>query len=1164
MKQWCWIVLAACLGMSPSVLLAQQPTGAITGLITDPSGASIPQAIVTITSPATGFRVELRTTAAGAYTAASLLPGDYEVRIEAPGFKSVVLKVKVEVGRVALGDARLEVGDVAQTVKVEAHASRVNPTQTTLEGIVTDTLIRDLPLNGRNFLDLGQLEPGAQLINESVLIPLKGAYTSLSLAGQSGQSTRITIDGLDVGDEIVGSNVLNISQDAIQEYQVSRSSLDISTGLSGTGAVNIVTASGSNEVHGSAFFFWRDDAGTARLGQQRSPFDREQIGFSVGGPFLRDKLFWFVNYERNNQDGAVATNVGGFPQLSGTWPVPFDERMATARLDWNITRNLRSFFRFSHNFNEGVQTGRLGIGGVLLSPFASKNNANQTAAGFDFSVGRFTQMFRYGHLKASNFEEDATGRYPDLPLVTGSDGRAVLLSFLPLGCAFRIECPPAVGPSSLSPLRLLQGNDEFRYDGSYSLGRHTLRWGSLVNRIRINWFASFWGRAPEIDIAFNDANQQNCRDDLLCYPVTSAVIANGLGFLTEVPTLGLPLGGAKNTRVHWYLGDSWRAAPRLTINYGVRYVYEPGVVSSDLEKPALLDDFLPGLSHRDRRDKNNFAPHLGLAWDPTGNGKWVLRAGAGIFFDVRFLNAVVFSRAVFLPPGISWTLAFPPFLPVIDPVTGQTIFDMTGSDLTAPVTPGVNWIGRPLGFSGIPGPPPGGTFGMSLIDAVLLAWDKFRAASLVAAANFPSGPTIFEIMRSDATFLPYLPNYQTPYTLQLNVGVQRELRPGLVLSVDYVRHRGLHYPMVRNLNRVGATDTLDVARALAAMDGLHSALGCPLGPPGVACAITAGAGIEDYAANGLGRGQAFPGMNTNFLDMQFNGMQGRSTYNALQVTLRERLPDLGRAVKNWTLAGSYSLSRLEASVGDQFSSDSEFPINNDDLFAFSGPTTFDRTHMLSIGSLFEIPGGVRVNSIWRFFTALPQSVFVPQVSGSAAEIFYTDFNGDGTVGDPLPGTSRGSYGRDIGCGAAALNRVIDPYNAGQAGRLTPAGQALVDAGLFTTTQLQSLGATSPSVPRSPAGEVCLDSFATTDIRISRPFKLWRERITVEPSWEWFNLFNVANYDLPGNKLSGQLTGAPGSINGTTRTNRPNRAGFGSGSFSPGVPRSWQFALRVSF
>jgi hypothetical protein len=298
--------------------------------------------------------------------------------------------------------------------------------------------------------------------------------------------------------------------------------------------------------------------------------------------------------------------------------------------------------------------------------------------------------------------------------------------------------------------------------------------------------------------------------------------------------------------------------------------------------------------------------------------------------------------------------------------------------------------------------------------------------------------------------------------------------------------------------------------------------------------------------------------------MNFTGPWGQSTYDALQVALRGRLPDVGGRVKDWTVLVSYSLSRLEGTAEDREAGGFEATIDNDNPTAFFGPSTFDRTHFLSIGNLFTIPGGVRLNSIWRYGSALPLSAFVPVVSGSPAEIFYTDFNGDGTTRDPLPGTGRGSYGRDLGCGAAALNRVIDAYNSTQAGGLTPAGQALVSAGLFTSAQLEALGAVSPSVPRAPAGQVCLDSFFTADIRIARPIRLWRERLVLEPAFEWFNVFNVANYDLPGNKLQPFLTGLPGTLNGTTLANRTNRAGVGAGSFAPGVPRSWQFVLRVSF
>lgn len=307
-------------------------------------------------------------------------------------------------------------------------------------------------------------------------------------------------------------------------------------------------------------------------------------------------------------------------------------------------------------------------------------------------------------------------------------------------------------------------------------------------------------------------------------------------------------------------------------------------------------------------------------------------------------------------------------------------------------------------------------------------------------------------------------------------------------------------------------------------------------------------------------------MNPNFNRMFLFLMSGTSTYNALQANLRGKLPNIRNLIRNWDITTSYALSRLESAgtFDDPALLDFTNYVDNDRPWSFRGPTALDRTHMFSAASLFTIPGGVSLNSIWHAFSALPQSVFVQQVAGGAAEIFRTDFNGDGQSGDPLPGTNRGSYGRSLGCGADSLNRVIDAFNSTQAGNLTPAGLALVNAGLFTADQLQRLGAVSPTVPRAPAGQVCLGAFLTTDLRIARPIKLRGERIVIEPALEWFNLFNAANYDLPDSKLSGVLSGSVGSINGTTAANRPNRAGFSGGSFSLGAPRSWQLVMRVSF
>ncbi len=1147
--------VVVCIVLLPVLAQAQQPTGTITGVVRDPSGAIVPGASITIVHKATQSTTRAITSNAGVYSAPGLLPGLYKVCVEATGFKQTVVELEAEVGRVKTADVSLQVGDVTQTVTVEAYGVRVNPSQTSLEGVVTQELIRALPLNGRNFLDLGQLEPGVQ-VNTATF---KGAYSMLGVAGQSGVTTRVTVDGLDISDEHFGTVAQNISQDSIQEYQISRSTLDVSTGLTGSGAVNIVTKSGGNEVHGSAFFFWRDDALAARIGQEPAPFDREQAGFSLGGPFVRNRLFWFMSYERNNQDAAVATRIPGFPQFTGTWPLPYDEHMALGRLDGDLTRSLRAFFRFTHNSNAGIANGSLG--GVKLSPLSDRNNANQIALGLDATSGRFTHSVRFGYQNYDNHSDSGADAVPGLPQTLDPAGRPLTVTFgLSGGGNFAGDA--VIGPPDNAPVRRFHDTHEIRYDGGFSFGRHVVRWGAVVNIIRINWFASINAYGPQVSLLSNATTRTTCGSDVLCYPVASARMGNGLGFWTEVPSHGLPYGGIKNDRVHWYAADSWRATPRLNINFGVRWVYEPGPDNPDLKKPATQNEFLPGRANPNRRDMNNFAPQLGLAWDPTGSGKWIMRAGAGIFFDTNLLKHVIFERGNNLPLGITQELNQVPR----DPITNNVIFDLNGRNSTPPaqITPGVNWAGRPLGTPG-------------LIDALVAAEQAFQAAYQVAYDKFPFGPTRCELRRNCSTFGS---QYTTPYSFQLNAGMQRELRPGLVLSVDYVRHRGVHFLLQIDQNRVGAADNLNVANALAAMNAVHRALGCPLGPAGVDCAIASPVAprvtIATYAAQRLGSGSnatpvlpstfAFSGVNPNFNLMNLFSMSGTSTYNALQVQLRGRLPNLSKLAKDHTVVASYSLSRLEAKGTYEDAAVLNFAdhISNDKPLEFHGPATLDRTHMLSLASLFTIPGGVRLNSIWRAFSALPQTLFVPAVSGGAAEIFQTDFNGDGLGADPLPGTNRGGYGRKIGCGAGAVNRVIDAYNSTQAGKLTPAGQALMNAGLFTESQLNRLGAVSPMVPRAPDGQVCLDSFITTDVRIARPFKLRGERITIEPAFEWFNLFNVANYDLPGNKLSGTLTGAEGSLNGTTRANRPNRAGFGGGSFALGTPRSWQLVLRVLF
>jgi hypothetical protein len=277
-------------------------------------------------------------------------------------------------------------------------------------------------------------------------------------------------------------------------------------------------------------------------------------------------------------------------------------------------------------------------------------------------------------------------------------------------------------------------------------------------------------------------------------------------------------------------------------------------------------------------------------------------------------------------------------------------------------------------------------------------------------------------------------------------------------------------------------------------------------------------------------------------------------YNALQLRLKQDfktcLPDLRRV----NLQAAYALSRFVSS---------DVP-DNDDPLRFTGPSGFDRTHQISFGGVAELPSSFRVAFISHFYTALPLSLNVPNSIQGPGEIFRTDFTGDGTVADLLPGTRSGSFGRDIK--ADELNTVITNYNNSVAGQPTPAGLALIKAGLFSERQLQALGAVAPLICcLAPPGHVGLDALRSFDLRLGWTHHL-RDRLIIEPSVAAFNLFNFANFDLPPATLSGTLDGAPGSVNSRYLSQQrvANRVGVGTGVFGLGAPRVVEFGLLLSF
>src|SRR5271166_47714 len=230
------VLLASFSGLSAQTTIG---TGSIVGTVSDPTGAVISGASVTITNVATGQAINLTTSSSGSFNSGALIPGNYKTLVSAKGFNSAETAVTVLVGNTASVSVKLQIGSGKELVEVQDSASRVNTEQPTVQGVLTEQQIENLPVNGRNFLDLAQLEPGVQIQDGSNFSLDKEGFSSVSVGGRFGRTTRIEVDGIDVSDEIFGSTTTNIAASAIQEFQLSQSSHDLSTELTTSGAVNV-------------------------------------------------------------------------------------------------------------------------------------------------------------------------------------------------------------------------------------------------------------------------------------------------------------------------------------------------------------------------------------------------------------------------------------------------------------------------------------------------------------------------------------------------------------------------------------------------------------------------------------------------------------------------------------------------------------------------------------------------------------------------------------------------------------------------------------------------------------------------------------------------------------------------------------------------------------
>ena len=239
------VTVSALLLSSIAIAQTTVSNGSIAGTVTDATGAVVANAKVTITGP-TGQTVQTTTGVSGSYASGALIPGVYTVRVEAKSFKTAQLSLNVLVDNTANGSVKLEIGAESTVVDVQASAVQVNTEQATVQGVLTATQIETLPVNGRNFLDLAQLEPGVQIQDGTNFDPTKVGYSSISFGSRFGRTARINVDGVDISDETVGTTTEDIPASSIQEFSLAQSSLDLSNDLTSSGAVNVITKSGTN------------------------------------------------------------------------------------------------------------------------------------------------------------------------------------------------------------------------------------------------------------------------------------------------------------------------------------------------------------------------------------------------------------------------------------------------------------------------------------------------------------------------------------------------------------------------------------------------------------------------------------------------------------------------------------------------------------------------------------------------------------------------------------------------------------------------------------------------------------------------------------------------------------------------------------------------------
>lgn len=961
-------ILVVLIASLPVFAQSDVSTATIKGSVTDPNNAVVAGATVTATSLDRGNKRSARTESDGGYSIQSLQPGLYEVRIEATGFETTVLsKLELTVGQVGVFNVQLRTGGVSAEVVVTAEAPLIEVERTQQANTIDRRQVENLPNVGRTFQNYVYTLPGVSNSN-APRAQLAGRVTGFlssgfSIGGSNGRNNLITVDG---GENEYGSGQarFDITPESIQEFQVNRNSFTAEFGFTAGTAVNVITKSGSNSFHGSGYIYYRSEKTSARnffdFTNPRAE-DRQLFpGFTFGGPIKKNKLFFFSNYERQQNDNArfrtytasallqpnaaqlallaaldakpdanvkrISANLRtALTTTSGTYPNAFKvlsdnegvfngiARLNTwsTRVDYQVGNqdSINGRFTLTRNFTDDIGTS------VGTSP-----SVNASLTYRDYST-----VISWIHNFGSNLINQARGQFsPGNSAVTAPPD--------PAQVGIIISGLAGFGRTFGAPYIVHQWRLQFEDTLTYVRGDHTFKFGGSYRPVHYNfrndlWFAGEYQFLPSI---FSASLAVPAGADRTAF--TAAATGLTVPTLNGVQAFDLNLpflyrqGFNNSTWVgtgHYVGGfaqDSWKVHPRLTLDIG-------GRVDWDGEPPPV-----PRNAY--------FSPRFGFAWKVTGDNKTILRGGGGLFYSPIYVQI----------PGYTSVLNG----------SGKYINQIARSSTNAIA---VYQTGVALG-----------KYPFSILKEADL-----NALGIVTGVGAP-GRVLFDLN----------PDYKNNYAIQANLGIQRQITNNLSIEIAYQMYHGLHLQQPVGLNYCEAGTAGCPATNAAQQTALATRNVKVLGPLYRVCS-TGVVGQTDTQCGKINDAGI-----TQFTDYQSRGI---SIYHGVSFLLTKRFSD------NFSFQASYTYSKA---IDDQTDFNSAFaPPFPSRLNTERSLSAFDLRHNFVFSGVLQSP---YKNVVMRDITFSP-SVFV------RSGIPFTIRTGTDINGDTRSGTDRLFYiGRNTGIG----------------------------------------------------------------------------------------------------------------------------------------------------